>query len=48
MPRPAEILKYEERLVGMTDIPAPRDRRHVGGSLFFTIERATRRSAISP
>lgn len=36
----SEILKYEERLVGLTDIPAPRNRRNFGGSLFFTIERA--------
>ena len=36
----AEILKYEERLVGLTDIPAPRDHKHVGGSLYYTIERA--------
>jgi hypothetical protein len=36
----AEILKYEEHLVGMTDIPAPRDRRRSGGSLWYTIERA--------
>jgi hypothetical protein len=36
----AEILKYEERLVGMTDIPAPREHHHPGSPLWYTIERA--------
>jgi len=36
----AEILKYEEHLVGMTDIPAPRHHRHPGAALWFTVERA--------
>ena len=36
----AEILKYEEHLVGLTDIPAPRDRRRVSGPDWYTVERA--------
>lgn len=35
----AEILKYEERLVGMTDIPAPREHRHPGSARWYTVER---------
>jgi hypothetical protein len=37
----SEILKYEERLIGMTDIPAPRERgRSPFLPMWYTVERA--------
>jgi hypothetical protein len=36
----AEVLKYEERLVSMTDIQVPRNWQTFGRSAFLTIERA--------
>jgi hypothetical protein len=34
------ILRYDEHLVGWTDIPGPRDRKHVNSPLWYTVERA--------
>ena len=36
----SEILRYDEHLVGWTDIPAPRDKQHFGSAMWYTVERA--------
>jgi hypothetical protein len=39
-PITSEVLGFDEHLVGLVDIPAPRDPKRVAGPLWFTIERA--------
>jgi hypothetical protein len=40
-PATAEVMRFDESLVGRVDIPARRDRRpRAGESMYFTIERA--------
>jgi hypothetical protein len=39
-PATAEILRFDEHLVGPVDIPGPRDRRRPRGPDWFTVERA--------
>lgn len=36
----SEILRYDEHIVGWTDIPGPRDRKHLNSPLWYTVERA--------
>lgn len=36
----AQVLRYDEHLVGWTDIPGPKDKRHYESPDWFTIERA--------
>jgi hypothetical protein len=39
-PESAEILRYDEQLTGMVDIPVPRDQQRRGAPMYMTIERA--------
>ena len=39
-PETSEILRLDEGIVGMVDIPVPREQQRMGGSMFMTIERA--------
>jgi hypothetical protein len=39
-PQTAEILRYDEHLVGMVDIPVPRAQQRRGATPFMTVERA--------
>ena len=36
----SEILRYDEFLIGWTDIPGPKDKRRYGSADWFTVERA--------
>jgi hypothetical protein len=39
-PETSEILRLDEGIVGMVDIPVPAKQQRMGGSMFMTIERA--------
>jgi hypothetical protein len=39
-PQSAEILRVDEQLTGMVDIPVPRKQQRVGAPMYMTIERA--------
>jgi hypothetical protein len=39
-PETSEILRLDEGIVGLVDIPVPRKQQRMGGSTFMTIERA--------
>ena len=39
-PETAEILRFDEHLTGMVDIPVPRSQQRIGAPAFMTIERA--------
>jgi hypothetical protein len=39
-PETSEILRLDEGIVGLVDIPVPRQQQRMGGSTFMTIERA--------
>ena len=39
-PRDATIVRLDEQLTGMVDLPIPRKHQHLNGALFMTLERA--------
>jgi hypothetical protein len=39
-PETSEILRLDESIVGMVDIPVPAKQQRMGGAMFMTIERA--------
>ena len=39
-PETATIVRMDEQLIGMVDLPVPRKHQHINGNLFMTLERA--------
>ena len=39
-PETATIVRMDEQLIGMVDLPVPRKHQHINGNLFMTLDRA--------